>query len=89
MLATKDSTGFLAPLAPHASLLVATPIASSQAARDPAELAAIARTLGLNAQTAPTLVDAVQAAAQRARRVLICGSLYLAGEVLAMSGGVT
>jgi dihydrofolate synthase/folylpolyglutamate synthase len=88
MLATKDAAGFLAPLAPHASRLIATPIASSSSGRDPAELAAIAQTVGLDAETAPTLVDAVQRAARGAQRILICGSLYLTGEALAMSGGV-
>jgi dihydrofolate synthase/folylpolyglutamate synthase len=88
MLATKDAAGFLEPLALHVALLVATPVASSASGRDPLELADIARTLGLHASTEATLADAVRLAAKSARRVLICGSLYLAGEALALSGGV-
>jgi dihydrofolate synthase/folylpolyglutamate synthase len=90
MLATKDATGFLAPLAAQADALIAVPVHNT-AARPPEELAAIARAVGLAASTAPTLEDALGAAVAQAPsspRILICGSLYLAGEVLAASGGV-
>ena len=50
------------------------------------ELATIARGLGLVAAARPTIIDAIKAAAEPGKRVLICGSLYLAGRVLAENG---
>ncbi len=91
MLSTKDSAGFLAPLAPHVTALVATPVASS-AGRPPDELAAIANAIGIHATASAGLAEAVQnavSATAQPPRILICGSLYLAGEALALSGGVT
>ena len=53
----------------------------------PEAIAAIAKAMGLQSGTAPSLGDALKAAAVGpAGRVLICGSLYLAGEVLAANG---
>ncbi|MEO1475137.1 MAG: bifunctional folylpolyglutamate synthase/dihydrofolate synthase, partial [Pseudomonadota bacterium] len=50
---------------------------------DPAALAAIARSNGLRAEAANTFDDAIALAVSGAEdRVLICGSLYLAGYVL-------
>ena len=91
MLATKDSTGFLEPLAPHAAALIATPVASSSAGRTPDDLAAIASALGIHATASAGLSEAVGqalSATGQPPRILICGSLYLAGEALALSGGV-
>lgn len=90
MLATKDAAGFIGPLATEAAALIAVPV-RSDSARAPEDLAQIARTAGLNASTAPTLDAALMqacAATPMPPRILICGSLYLAGEVLAVSGGV-
>ncbi len=90
MLATKDAAGFLEPLVPHIAALVATPVASS-AGRAPEELAAIANAVGIHATASADLAEAVSKAASatpQPPRILICGSLYLAGEALALSGGV-
>jgi dihydrofolate synthase/folylpolyglutamate synthase len=90
VLETKDAAGFLAPLAPHADCLVAAPV-SSAAGRAPAAMAELARAAGFRSEAATTLADAVRRACELTAtppRILICGSLYLAGDALALSGGV-
>lgn len=88
MLNTKDVTGYMAPLAPHVESLTAVSIPGQGATLDAEDTAAAARSAGLAAQVAPD-VDAalarITAAAPKAR-VLICGSLYLAGEILKTNG---
>ncbi len=61
----------------------------SNASRDPGELAALAIAEGLMAETAPdvtTALDRIAALPGDVPRVLICGSLYLAGTVLSQNG---
>jgi dihydrofolate synthase / folylpolyglutamate synthase len=92
MLTTKDVDGFLAPLAPLTHKLIAVPVASSAASYEAAPLAAIAARNGIASLSAASLVDAMKNAAAlpgEPPRILICGSLYLAGEALALSGGVS
>ena len=84
MLSTKDVAGFLAPLAPFAASFQAVGIPGEAAALPAGDIAAHARSLGMVAQASLSLDAAV---AQVARddpgaHVLICGSLYLAGQVL-------
>jgi dihydrofolate synthase/folylpolyglutamate synthase len=87
MLGTKDAGGFLEPLATCAKRLIAVPVHGSRASRTSEELAADARTHGFKASAATDLQSAISVALQTpAPRVLICGSLYLAGEALAQSG---
>jgi len=91
-LSTKDTEGFLAPLAPHVAGLVAVTVPGSHDARPAAAIAAIAGRLGIAAQTAPTVADALariaapSSPAGEPGRVVICGSLYLAGHVLNENG---
>jgi dihydrofolate synthase/folylpolyglutamate synthase len=90
MLGTKDADGFLKNFCGLARELVAVPIPAQMAARPAEEVAAIARRVGLTSSTAAS-VEAALAALHgyvwdRPPRVLICGSLYLAGEVLAANG---
>lgn len=87
MQANKDREGFLAALAPEASHLYAV-AARSVAAAAPEEIAETAESLGLGATPCSDLHDAMARIAKEARgaRVLLCGSLYLAGEVLAANG---
>ena len=93
MLKTKDVHGFLAPLRRGVSEhLVAVPIKGEPTALDAGELAGTARAVGFaGAQVVHSLHGALKAAANTLprgeRRVLICGSLYLAGEVLRENGG--
>jgi dihydrofolate synthase/folylpolyglutamate synthase len=84
MLNTKDSGGFLGPLAPHAKALAAVTIPGEQNPLPAEAIATAAGTVGINASTAPT-VDAALARFMldsTSGRVLICGSLHLAGTVL-------
>jgi dihydrofolate synthase / folylpolyglutamate synthase len=86
MLKTHDTAGFLGALAPYAERVEAIAIPGEENARPADEIAAIARDVGLTANTRTSIAEAVAAAAARGTRVLICGSLYLAGRVLAENG---
>lgn len=85
MINTKDVAGFLRPLAPYAASLTALSIPGNPSAVPPEEIAQVARAVGLAASTAPDAAAALRRLdrAQGPGRVLICGSLYLAGTVLA------
>jgi dihydrofolate synthase/folylpolyglutamate synthase len=58
---------------------------SSDAAIPPAELALAAQSKGLKADIASSPLEAIEALPQTPLRVLICGSLYLVGDCLALS----
>lgn len=58
---------------------------SSDAAIAPVDLVVAAQNKGLEAVVASSPLDVIQTLAPKAHRVLICGSLYLAGDVLALS----
>ncbi len=82
MLDTKDRDRFLAALAPHVERTVAVPVPGSAASVPAEALAETARAAGMEAAAARD----VEAALNRlggVRPVLIAGSLYLAGAVLA------
>jgi dihydrofolate synthase/folylpolyglutamate synthase len=88
MLNTKDVTGYMRPLAPQVTHLHAVSIPGekntlpAEATRD-AALAA-----GIDATTAAAVADALATitATNPQARVLICGSLYLAGHILRENG---
>ncbi len=91
MLNTKDPIGFFRPFAGLARRVLTVPVPGSNAGLDPRELAAAAVTAGLTAEA----TDGVTSALDRIRaehdgaaapRILITGSLYLAGAVLAANG---
>ncbi|MDF0600646.1 bifunctional folylpolyglutamate synthase/dihydrofolate synthase [Psychromarinibacter sp. C21-152] len=88
MLNTKDPVGYLTPLAPLAQSLHAVSIDGVTATLSAAETAAAAREAGMQATEAATVLDAVRAiaASDPDARILVCGSLYLAGTVLAENG---
>ena len=90
MLATKDARAFLGAFSSHAETLHAIPIPSQKVARTPDEICDLARSVGLNAEKAEDAASAIRAiiAAQNGKpsRILITGSLYLAGEILAANG---
>lgn len=90
LLSTKDAEAFLSHFVGLARALIAVPISNSMAARPPEEVAEIAERAGLSARVAPSIEAALAAvgdiAFERAPRILICGSLYLAGQVLAANG---
>ena len=88
MLATKDAAGFLGPMSALVDGLAAVSIPGEEAARPAAEVAAAARGAGMAAREAAGVGDAITAivAAAPAARILICGSLHLAGWVLRENG---
>ncbi len=88
MLNTKDVAGYLRPLAARADSLTAVSIPGEPSTLPAAATAAAARAVGLAATEAATVAEALAAIAGRdpAARVLICGSLYLAGSVLRENG---
>ena len=89
MLATKDECGFLAPLAPLARSITTVPVPDEPASRDPVEAARLAAGLGWSATPARDVESALAAIVEvepAPARVLICGSLYLAGHVLRSNG---
>jgi dihydrofolate synthase/folylpolyglutamate synthase len=85
MMNTKDAAGFLGPFAGLAERVVTLTIPGEENAIPALELAKIARTAGLTAEPAASLDQALARAGQgpTAPRILVCGSLYLAGRVLA------
>ena len=88
MLNTKDIGGYLRPLAEVASSLTAVSI-PGEANTLPADTTAeAAEKAGLQSSTAPDVEAAIHSIAKRApnARILICGSLYLAGKVLRENG---
>ena len=88
MLNTKDISGYLSPLAREAQSLTAVSI-PGEANTLPAEITAeAANSVGLRATTAASVLEAIQAITAETPdvRLLICGSLYLAGNVLRENG---
>ncbi|MGH7115776.1 MAG: bifunctional folylpolyglutamate synthase/dihydrofolate synthase, partial [Stellaceae bacterium] len=85
MLNTKDAVGFLAPLARHARALWSVTIPGEDNPLPAAAIAAAAGAVGLPARESSSTAAAVHdiTALGGAARILICGSLHLAGVVLA------
>ncbi len=90
MLSTKDSDGFLTNFAGLARTVHTVPITGNSTARTPEAVAEAARHAGLAATAHQSLADALAAVAatrfERPPRVVLTGSLYLAGEILAFNG---
>jgi dihydrofolate synthase / folylpolyglutamate synthase len=92
MMGLKDAGGFLAAFCGLTSRVVAVPIPGAhEKPHDPADLASIATAQGFKATAADSVATALTTLASEYKspaRVLICGSLYLAGHVLALDSGV-
>ena len=88
MLNTKDVGSFIGCFAGIASRVITITIPDEENAVPAEKLAEAARARGLRAETAPGLDAALHQASSTvpAPRILICGSLYLAGRVLAAHG---
>jgi dihydrofolate synthase/folylpolyglutamate synthase len=90
MLSTKDSAGFLKNFSGLARRVITVPIGNQDKAMPPAALADIANGVGIPALSRDSIESALVVAGKLdldpAPRVLITGSLYLAGEVLAQNG---
>lgn len=84
MLSVKDPVGFLTPFAGLAEGVIQIPLPPDHEPVPDARTRAVCHDLGLRFETAPDSRAAVRAVTGRARapRVLITGSLYLAGDVL-------
>lgn len=89
MLRTKDATGFLGHLAPVADSLHGVSIEGEPATLSAAETVAAARAAGfadaIEAADPAAAIRDIAAAAPHCR-IVICGSLYLAGQVLRDNG---
>jgi dihydrofolate synthase/folylpolyglutamate synthase len=90
MLNSKAAEDFLRPLADHAASLTAIPIPGEENSLSADALADMARAAGhAQVSCAESLADATRALGQAfpgPARLLICGSLYLAGTVLVDHG---
>jgi dihydrofolate synthase/folylpolyglutamate synthase len=87
ILGNKDSRGMFEALKPLSPAVFTVP-SPSEAGASPEDLAAAARAVGLKAEPHDSIMaglDAALAGPGPAPHVIICGSLYLAGEVLAAS----
>jgi dihydrofolate synthase/folylpolyglutamate synthase len=90
MMANKDATAFLANFAGLTRHIIAVRIPDQEGAMPPNRLADAARALGMRVEISTSLEAALRALARLAYevppRILITGSLYLAGHVLAANG---
>ncbi len=85
-LKSKDAAATLAPFEGIAAQVLTVPIPGHES-RDPAELAVLARTKGCSAAPYPDLAAALDAIDEPAR-ILVFGSLYLAGVALSSNGSL-
>jgi dihydrofolate synthase/folylpolyglutamate synthase len=90
MMANKDANAFLANFAGLTRHIIAVQIPDRDNAMPPDRLADAARALGMRVETSSGIEAALQSLAKLAYevppRILITGSLYLAGPVLAANG---
>ena len=89
MMTTKDASGFLRPLARHATAARAVPFPAGHSAYTPEQACAKAADVGLDCAPSNDIGAALEdllATQPAPMRILICGSLYLAGEVLTRNG---
>jgi dihydrofolate synthase/folylpolyglutamate synthase len=87
MLRDKDSLGYFKPLAPYVMSVTAIPIPGEKDSQPASTVADAARAAGINVLIADSIEKALQSLPVRATNpaiVVICGSLYLAGYVLAV-----
>ena len=90
MLASKDCEGFLRNFAGLARRLIAVPVPGAEKGLTAETVADAARAIGLSATSRDNLAEALDAARKLdldpPPRILITGSLYLAGEALRENG---
>jgi dihydrofolate synthase/folylpolyglutamate synthase len=90
MMANKDAAAFLANFAGLTRHIIAVPIPDQDKAMPPDRLADAALALGMRVEVSPGIEAALQSltrlAYEVAPRILITGSLYLAGHVLHVNG---
>ncbi len=88
MLNTKDIGGYLAPLADVSASLTAVSIPNEKNTIPAADTARAAQGVGMKATIADSVAEAIKliTAETPDARILICGSLYLAGHVMRENG---
>jgi dihydrofolate synthase / folylpolyglutamate synthase len=90
MMANKDADAFLANFAGLTRHIIAVQIPNVDNSMSPDRLADAARQLGMRVETAANVEAGLSSLARLAYevppRILITGSLYLAGHVLAANG---
>ena len=90
MMANKDAQAFLANFAGLTRHIIAVPIPDTENAMPVDRLADAVRSLGMRVEIAPGVEAALRALSKLAYevppRILITGSLYLAGHVLGLNG---
>ncbi|MDQ8731913.1 folylpolyglutamate synthase/dihydrofolate synthase family protein [Bradyrhizobium sp. LHD-71] len=90
MMSNKDASAFLTNFTGMTRHVIAVPIPDHENAYAPSALAEAGRHLGMRIETAPSVADALRRVARLSYetppRILITGSLYLAGEVLRENG---
>jgi dihydrofolate synthase / folylpolyglutamate synthase len=90
MMANKDAAAFLGNFAGLTRHIIVVPIPDQDKAMAPSDLADAARTLGMRVEVADGVEAALCGVARLAYevppRILITGSLYLAGHVLGLNG---
>ncbi len=91
MMNNKDVEGYLSCFTTLASKVIAVPIPEQKNAMTPDNICAAARNVGLNSEKAEDVPSALKQISlfgespnkrDGSPRILICGSLYLAGHVL-------
>ncbi len=84
LMNTKDAAGYMAPLARRIASLTAVSIPGEANTLPAEDTAAAAKAAAIEARTAGSVAEALESIRARnpAARVLICGSLYLAGGIL-------
>jgi len=84
MMADKDVTGFVAPLAPLATSVTVLALPGEPRSHDPAAVIATLAKAGIAAHAAPSLAAAFEALADTGARgrLLVCGSHVLVGAAL-------
>ncbi|MCY4447077.1 MAG: bifunctional folylpolyglutamate synthase/dihydrofolate synthase [Rhodobacteraceae bacterium] len=84
MLTTKDSKGYLTYLRKVASHLYGIEIPGESESMSANNVAMVAREVGFNSCSSASALEAVESIAKhnQASRILVCGSLYLAGTIL-------
>ena len=90
MLKTKDSANFLRPFANICNELIAIKIPNQKNSEDPEKIQVNAIRLGINSIICDSLFDALKNTKKYTKptRILVCGSLYLAGYALLEQRGI-
>ncbi|WP_350335341.1 bifunctional folylpolyglutamate synthase/dihydrofolate synthase [Coralliovum pocilloporae] len=90
MINTKEPVGYFKPFTGLARTVIAVPVTMSDAGIPPVDLIAFVTEAGLNGLETSSLSEAFDLALKEIgdgpARILFCGSLYLAGEVLEQNG---